>query len=500
MKLAPRTATSTHRLSTSTLYALCTVLAFYYTALTTRAQDSTYAINERLLIDLPLFDAPYAQAAANMAYNKRLGLASGGSTSPTFGDWLSGYESPSMQQALAITKDLHATNYYFTNKLWNRFLKPTNRKKYLLNRLVANAQAGVVDYLLAYKLMVFGPAWMHEEFHRAGLTLQGISTFDETYYRFGGGIPSASVSHVFDTDMTRFKNDAPNELVRSFAAGIEGQYALVRSMQQDNFFDRTEYPNIVMNVLLTHQAVNYVRQFQAPDYDQSIDTMNFYGEELPERDFVGWDFTAWVYDLHRPDEPYEARGPHPFGEGINRAIKRSQLTPQEDAYLVRMGNLQYINFLSPDMLGIHGIRLSTNTRFTFSAHHVLTSFGYDLGGDILLDHKGRHWMLGIHTYRNHAIGSGGIEVARKGLRLGQSERAVRLDLRAMAWAQPAHAGFYDTGTTLGGLLTVRARFPLGRVFQAYAEAEGKTHGWVMANPYLDQNLSMRFGLSWDIDK
>jgi len=246
--------------------------------------------------------------------------------------------------------------------------------------------------------------------------------------------------------------------------------------------------------------VNYVRQFQAPDYDQSIDTMNFYGEEMPERDFVGWDFTAWVYDLHRPDEPYETRGQHPFGEVINRAIKRSQLTDEEDDYLVRMGNMQYLNFLSPDMIGFHGFRASADTRFNFAVHHILTSFGYDLGGDLLLDQQGRNWMFGLHTYHNHEQSFAGIELARKGLRTSRGARAVLLDLRGMLWMQPENGGFYDQQSKPGGLLTVRAGFPLGIGCRAYAEAEGKTQGWVMANPYLDRNISMRFGLSWDIHK
>lgn len=112
----------------------------------TSAQDSTFAINEKLLLDLPLIDAPYSLFAAEMAYNKRLGIASGGSTAPTFSDWVRSHESPSMQQALAVTKDLHSTNYYFTNKLWNKWLKPTTRGRRFLNRVAANAQAGGVGW------------------------------------------------------------------------------------------------------------------------------------------------------------------------------------------------------------------------------------------------------------------------------------------------------------------------------------------------------------------
>lgn len=476
------------------LTTLFAILALCLLPRISRAQDSSYTIMPRLLLDFPLIDAPYGWQAAQMAANKRAGITDGANATRNAGDLLRGYENLSMQQALAVTKDLHATNYYLTNKLWNGLLKPTNRKRYLLNRLAANAQAGLVDYALAYHLMVFGPAWMHEEFHRSGTTLRGIPTFNETYYRFGGGIPSASVSHVSDADMVRFKQEAPNELIRSFASGIEAQYALVRAMQQDNFFQRTQYPNVAMNILITKQAVGYVRQFRAADYDRSIDTMNFYGGEMAERDYVGWDFTAWVYDLHRPNEAYADRGAHPFGEGIDRAIKRAKLTPEEDAYLVRMGDLQYLNFLSPDMLGFHGFRIGTDTRFNFAVRHVLTSFGYDLGGDILLDRKGRKWLLGVHTYHNRDHVFGGIELMRKGLRMGAAE----VDLRGMLWMQPEHGSFYDTAGRLGGLATVRAAFPLGNTLKAYAEAEGKTSGWVMANPYLKENLSLRAGIALDI--
>ena len=75
---------------------------------------------------------------------------------------------------------------------------------------------------------------------------------------------------------------------------------------------------------------------------------------------------------------------------------------------------------------------------------------------------------------------------------------VELDLRGMLWVQPENSGFYDTKGKAGGLLTVRAAFPLGGSLKAYAEAEGKTQGWVMANPYLKDNLSIRAGIALDV--
>ncbi|HMQ47267.1 MAG TPA: hypothetical protein PKA00_07310 [Saprospiraceae bacterium] len=483
------------------LLFLSFIFLFYGNQTSFSQTEEKYLITEKLILDMPLLDAPFMQYAAQMAYNKRTGQTSDLAAQPTANDWLRGYESPSMSQVLAITKDLHATNYYFQNKLWNKWLEPENGKKHFLNRLAANATAGVVDYLLAYNLMVFGPVWMHEEFHRNGLTLQGISSFDDTYYRFGGdGTPGGSVTQVSDEDLIRFKAEAPEALVRTFAAGIEGQYAFVRNLQKDNFYHDTDYPNVVMNILITKQAVDYVRQFQQSDYDASIDTMNAYGKLLEERDFVGWDFTPWVYDLHRPDEPYTFRGQHPQGQGINRAIKRSQLSEEEDAYLVKMGNLQYLNYISPSMLGVHSIRFNDQLRFNFAVRHILTSFGYDLGGDLLINHRGNNWLLGFHTYHNHENVFAGIEIERQGIKANLGSKALDMTARVMAWVQPENEGFYASKGQTGGLMQVRAHLPLSDSFNVYAEAEGKTRGWVWANPYLQPNFSLRMGLLLNLEQ
>ncbi len=355
--------------------------------------------NERLPLDFPLIDAPYLRYAAQMAHRKHHNLPASEPVQTSLADYFRGLESPSMPQSLAITKNLHATNYYFNNVFWNKKIEPTTRKERFLNRLAANGTAAGIDLLLAYKLMVFSPVWNHEEFHRNGLTLRGIPSFDDTYYRLvGGDIPSGSVSRVRDEDLAYFKATDPIGLVRTFAAGIESQFLLVRNMQKDNFFLDTDYANIAMNILVTKQAVDYVNQFRHKDYDRSIDTMNHYGKTIALRDFVGWDFTPWVYDMFRPNEPYEARGTHPNGTGIDRAIKRSKLSNEEDAYLTRMGRLQYMNFLSPFMVGIHAIRINENNSFNFALRHYLTSFGYNINADFFVNHKGKNILVGLHSF------------------------------------------------------------------------------------------------------
>ncbi len=43
----------------------------------------------------------------------------------------------------------------------------------------------------------------------------------------------------------------------------------------------------------------------APVFDSTHDAVREEGADVKRRDFVGLDFTAWVYDLFRPDEPYK---------------------------------------------------------------------------------------------------------------------------------------------------------------------------------------------------
>lgn len=426
-----------------------------------------------LQIDLPLFDLPFQRDAA------RAGEL---------------FDSYSMQQALAVTQNLHRVNYHFNNKLWQRIIRPDNKRRHVYNRIAANITSGLVDYAFTYYGVVLSAQWMHEEFHRAGLTIRGIASYDETYNRFNGGFANGSVSRVKDEDLIRLKKEAPQELVRSFAAGIESEFLLLRGLQKDNFFSDSKHANIALNILLTKHAIDYVNQFKQKDYNASIDSMNAYGLTVADRDFVGWDFTPWVYDLHRPDEPYEARGTHPSGVGIDRAIKTTALTDKEYRYLERMGKMQYLNFLSPFMIGINRIRLNDQTAFNVAVRHYLNSFGYDLTADFFLDHRGRQYLVSLHGYRNNHRLLPGVEVERSPYTLGMAgKNRLLLQPSAMLWLQPK--GFYDRHAAPGGLLRLQGAYVLDKTWRIVAVAEGKTQGWVAGNPYLDAKASFRLGVS-----
>lgn len=455
------------------------------------AADST-APARQLFLEFTIADFPFMHKAAIMQTN--LSTNNLHSSSPPFLNYLKGYESPSMHQALAFTKSLHSLNYYGHNKLWDRWVKPENRRKRVVNRIGANLTAGLTDLVFTYYGIVFSPQWLHEEFHRAGMTIRGIPSYDETYNRFNGGLATGSVSKVKDEHLVHWKKEAPQEMIRSFAAGIESELLLLRSLQKDNFRG-AGYPNILMNILLTKHTIDYVKQFNQPGFDASIDSMNYHGSHVPDRDFVGWDFSAWVYDLHRPDEPYSNRGRHPSGIGIDRAIKKSKLTDEERKYLTTMGKMQYINFLSPFMIGISRIKIGRDSQFNFAARHYLTSFGYDLTLDLFLNHKNRPFLFAFHGYRNKTKFYPGIEFESPSFIISQNKSGIQLQPRILVWLQPAHQRFHDTGSKAGALLHFRLNKPISRNFDVYLDTETKTGGWVAGNPYLGSNLTFRSGIT-----
>ena len=61
-----------------------------------------------------------------------------------------------------------------------------------------------------------------------------------------------------------------------------------------------------MNTLASVASVNQAK-FESTD-EAIIEHATKEGTNVEKRDFMGWDLTAWVYDLFRPDEEYQQRG------------------------------------------------------------------------------------------------------------------------------------------------------------------------------------------------
>lgn len=411
-------------------------------------------------LELPLLDAPY-----NLAH---------------------GYRAPSMQQSRSVTTSFYEASHYGIQKAWGD-------RKWL-----ARGSILLFDYFTF--VLPFAGIWLHEEYHRAVMGHRGIDSFNDVY-KFNLFPDVIAVSHVLDEDLIRLKRDRPAEQVRLGAAGIEGEQQLVLQLEKNQFFRDTRGWHLPLYWLTTFGNWGYVFSGTLPDANEwTAESNQQDGANVAVRDFTGHDFTAWVYDLFRPGEPYEARGVHPSGVGIDRYRKPADLTPEELEFLELQGHLALLNFLDPNLFGLYGLRFSNPfsgrpVKVNARAGHMLTSFGYTIDANIFFRQDAFNLFLVLHSYTNGAQRFPGADVQVIDLPVTIRGKQVALSPRAAVWLQPHKQEFRAASGVLGGLAAIRVDYPLAARFGSYMELEGKTAGWVAGNVHLDRNLSLRLGVT-----
>ena len=333
-------------------------------------------------------------------------------------------------------------------------------------------------------------AWLHEEWHRAVLANRRIDSHNDVY-NFDIGADSISVSHVRDEDLIRLKREHPADQVRLQEAGIEAELMLAQRLEKDRFFRGSTGWHLPMYWLVKLGTWGYVASGGKHDSDVDTDDSNRReGADVPRRDFTGHDFNGWVYDLFRPDEPYEARGIHPSGVGINRYRKSTDMTPQERAFLRRQGRLQLINFLDPNLGEFDGVTIGKTT-VNANAAHLLTSFGYVIDANVFARRGEQKLFVTLHDYVNGERSFPGIDAELIEYRF----RSLLLTPRVALWLQPDNQRFRDRNGALGGLLAMRIDAPMMRRVGSFVEVEAKSAGWVAGNVHLDRAAAVRFGLT-----
>lgn len=336
-------------------------------------------------------------------------------------------------------------------------------------------------------------AWTHEEFHRAVMGYRGISSYNDVY-DLNIGASVIAVSHVDDDDLVRLKRDHPADMVRLPAAGVEGELQLALNLEKQAFFDgATNYHQMAILIAYFNSQA-YVASGATPAADEMSDTMNEAEEETDVRDFVGHDFTSWVYDLHRPDEPYEARGIHPSGNGLDRYRKYSDLTAGEARYLQVQGHLMYLNFVDPALWGFpYFFDASRSVRWNASLQHYLTSFGQANNLNVFLSAGKPQVFATLSNFRNDALSLFGLDAELRRFPL-EGLMVKAFSLRGQVFRQPTHQLYADRTSRLGGLGALTLFYGLSPRVETYFEVERKSPGWVAGTPYLDAATSGRVGL------
>jgi hypothetical protein len=391
-----------------------------------------------------------------------------------------------MAQSLELSEAFYELSHSAIQRAWGR------------RRVLAGATIAFFD-LFAVGLP-FAEVWLHEEFHRAVMGNRGIGSYNDVY-KWDLFSDVVAVSRVRDEDLVRLKADHPADQVRLGVAGMESELLLVRELEKNRFFHDSRAPHTTLYWLAKLSAGAYVWSGHTREADELTDEMNAEdGADVARRDFTGHDFTGWVYDLHQPNEPYAARGVHPSGVGIDRYIAARDLTSRERSYLKRQGYLQLLNVLDPNLFGFHGFTVqspvnSGSLRMNLIAGHMLTSFGHTIDLSLFVRQGDTNLSAIVHWYENGERGFPGLEVELLDYTFMMAGRQLSASPRVALWLQPEDQLFASRRGKPGGLLALRLRYPTSRQLGIFAEAEGKTEGWVAGNVYLDPTVAFRIGAS-----
>jgi hypothetical protein len=454
------------------------LIIFFLTPLHLSAQSSIFYPG--LKLDLPLFDFPYQKDAMNTVDHGFFGS----------------YANPSMNQSLALATDLisgfnFGMQYFYDNSKINETMKGA----------IYFAGLGLGSLLLTYS--PGGDGWLHEEYHRAVMTHYGINSFNGMNL-FPVGAEIVSVDHIKDEDLIRLKAKSPADMVRLHAAGIEGEYLLINNLQRNNFFYEQRLPNYWMYWMITVNSHFYLFMSASPtNVDEETAKMNKLETTIASRDFTGFDMTGWVYDLFRPDEPYEARGVHPSGVGINRYRTTKDLTDEELNYLIGQVYLHFVNYLSPMLYGFQSIPLGNNgLTGNFAMRHLLTSFGSDVSAHIFLkyyeyfnDYEYFNVVFVFHNYFNYKNYFPAIEAELIDYPIYLGDFGMFFSPRIIIGMQPEDQKFKTEKREFLGLFGLRIDFIISKNFLPFVDFTAKTDGWVAGNVYLDKNVSCRVGVS-----
>jgi len=428
---------------------------------------------DRVEYDLPVYDAPFS------------GLGGG-------------YAFPSTAQSLAITKDLALGIHY------------------ALARFIAGqGDRGETQILRSFGSLLTeialislpgGYSWLHEEWHRAVLTNRRISSYNGIYdFRILSNV--VPVSHVADADLVMLKREYPADMVRLSAAGNEAQIELVRSLRRELFFNRQECSLEWITLFInSFSPASYLFLCSLPYADNLTDQLQrAEGKDIAKRDIVGMDFTAWVYDLYRPGEPYDSgRGVHPSGIGINRYIRRSQLTGKEKDYLQLQGILAWLNLVNPQLVMKN--RFSGKNPFTGApmywnaalVHH-LTPFGFTIDGDIMAIAGRTGIAATLHSYFNGRRWYPGAAVEADDIPLSimRAKSAfprLYLSAKAEGWFQPKDQLFDERTPQAGGALSVGLKAGVTKHLLLTAGASAKSGGWQAGAVSLERQFGAAAGL------
>lgn len=396
------------------------------------------------------------------------------------------YAVPTWDQSIELTK----AQYQISHRVLARWAE---RELGVGSRDYAAIAIGLGWEALA-GVLPLGTAWAHEEGHRAILDRHGFRSFNGVY-DFDPRSGAIYVRRVRDEDLVRLKAEHPADSVRLAAAGMETQTLLSLRLERDVFFLKgraaTDWATIVSNAV---GNAGYVWACSDAAFDRFTDETNKAdGGVVGRRDALGLDCTAWAYDLQRPDEPYEARGIHPSGIGIDRYVKFSDLSRSEQKLMRTVRWLVLADLVDPYVFFHEGWDLGGDRRGTTNLGFFLTSFGWSIDHNVFLALGAKNVLVTMHHGANGTRWLPGIDATL--WRLPIADRGF-VSLGAGAWLQPEDQRWDAVRASPGARLHATASIPVWSALELEVGAAHKTEGWVAGVANLGSETSLRAGLAW----
>lgn len=404
------------------------------------------------------------------------------------------YYAPAMQQSLELSNDFYELSFWGIDALGDKIFIPKN-KTYTKGRKISNAifKYGVSLVFSKYgsELPVPLGVWGHEEFHRSVLGVDNITSKNGNWLlnRWDG-----TVYGISDETLTFEKSENLDNLLYSYVAGVQYEIVLNQKISINDFYKIRSYPK---NALLLYNAY-YVYDYFKFATSSSSDSVKILAppnesKNPAERDYAGADLTAWVNDMFNPSEPFTSRDPFPGGDGVNRRIGFSDLSTEGQSYLKKQKNLALLNFINPAIFFINRIKVAENFSFTLFSQYAPTHFGNDLAVFIPVKYKRFDLLLSLHKYKNYTSSGFGIVTGLYNYKLTNK---LESDITLNFWSQPKT--FFDNTKVLGGQISLASKYYLNSSFVGFISVCGKTKGWTISNPYLLENISVQFGLNYNL--
>jgi hypothetical protein len=403
---------------------------------------------------------------------------------------------PSMNQALEFSSDLYELSFLGIDKLGDGLFKPKT-KPYTKAKKAVNF---VFKYALTLGFSKYGSelpiplgVWGHEEFHRSVLGVAGVSS------KNGNWLPNrwdGTVYGITDKDLTKLKAKDPDQLAYAYVAGVQSEILLSAKISVQDFYHKKTLPKSALLLYNAYYVYDYFKFSTGPWSDSvKINAPQHENADPRERDFAGVDLSAWVYDMFNPGRSYMERDSFPNGEGVNRRIGFSDLSPEAQEFLLDQKKLSLLNFINPAIFFINRIPLGRHFSFNFFAQYAPTHFGNNVAVMLPVKYKNSDLLIGLRQYNSFKNKGYGVDLGTYNRRL--SDR-FSVDAILHLWDQPKT--FFGQEKHSGGALDLLGKFEITKNTSVFLAVTGKTDGWMMGSPYLKSNFSSRVGLNFDLKK